>query len=74
MRKAGSITDSTCTQQTEVIVILMSLGWVYEVRTDEVVICSDSMAVLMSLQSLQTNTSDILSVIIITLYSIKQIP
>ncbi len=49
----------------------MALDWVYEVRTDKVVICSDSMAVLMSLQSLQTNRSDILSEIMITLYSIK---
>lgn len=56
----------------EVIAILMALGWAYEVRTDKVIICSDSVAVLMSLQSFQTNQSDILSEIMI-IHSIKQI-
>lgn len=55
------------------VAILMALGWVYEIRPDKVMICSDSMAVLMSLQSMQTNRSDILIEIMITLYSIKQI-
>lgn len=56
----------------EVIAILMALGWTYEVRTDKVIICSDSVAVLMSLQSFQTNRSDILSEIMI-IYRMKQI-
>lgn len=53
------------------IAILMALEWVYEVRPDKV-ICSDSMAVLLSLQSLETNRTDILTEIMIRLYGLRQ--
>ncbi len=52
---------------------IMALELVYEVRLDKAIICSDSIAVFMSLQSWQSNRKYILSEIMITLYSIKQI-
>ncbi len=51
----------------------MALEWVYEVRSDKVIICSDSLAVLGSLQSLETNRTDILTEIMIRLYSLRQV-
>lgn len=58
VRKSGRITDGTSVYTAEMIAILMALGCVYEVRTDKVIIPSDSMAALMSLQSHQTHRSD----------------
>ncbi len=53
--------------------ILMALEWVYEVRPDKVIICSDSLAVLESIHSLETNRTDILTEIMIRLYSLRQV-
>lgn len=71
MRKAGSITDGASVYTAEMIAILMALEWVYEVRPDKV-ICSDSIAVLLSSQSLETNITDILTEIMIRLYGLRQ--
>ncbi len=51
----------------------MALEWVYEVRPDKVIICSDSLAVLGSIHSLETNRTDILTEIMIRLYSLRQV-
>lgn len=72
VKKAGRITNGTSIYTGEMIAILMALEWVYEVRPDKVIICSDSMAVLNSLQSFETNRTDILIEIMIRLYSLKQ--
>jgi len=69
VRKPGSITDGTSVYTAEMTAILMALEWVYEVRPDNVIICSDSMSVLESLQSLETKRPDILTEILIRLYS-----
>ncbi|XP_026126102.1 uncharacterized protein LOC113107658 isoform X1 [Carassius auratus] len=73
VRKAGRISDGASVYTAEMIAILMALEWVYEVRPDKVIICSDSMAVLLSLQSLETNRTDILTEIMIKLYGLRQI-
>ncbi len=73
MRKAGRITDGTSVYTAEMTAILMALEWVYEVRPDKVIICSDSMTVLGSLQSLETNRTYILTEIMIRLYSLRQV-
>ncbi len=73
VRKAVRITDGTSVYTAEMTAILMALEWVYEVRPDKVIICSDSMAILGSLQSLETNRTDILTEIMIRLYSLRQV-
>jgi len=52
VRKPGRITDGTSVYTAEMTAILMALEWVYEVRPDKVIICSASMSVLGSLQTL----------------------
>lgn len=73
MRKVGRITHGASVYTAEMTAILMALEWVYEVRPEKVIVCSDSMAVIVSLNSLAANRNGILTENIIRLYSLRQV-
>ena len=67
--------SSGCIQYiAELMAILLALQWVEEVKPDRVVICSDSCAVLMSLQSFSSRSrQDLLYDVLQTHGRIRQI-
>lgn len=54
LEKNERLTDGTSVYTTN-LAIQMALGWVVEVMPNKVVICSDSVALLISLQTFQTD-------------------
>ncbi len=73
MGKYGRLTDGTSVYTAKMVAIQMALSWVEEVMPNKVVICSDSMASLISLQTFQTVRNDIFIEILNILYRLRHV-
>lgn len=70
----GRLTNGASVYTAELVAIQMALQWIEETRmvsVEEVLICSDSMASLLSLQTFKSCRNDILTEVFISLYRLK---
>ena len=65
---AKRIPDKLSVYTSEMVAVILGLQWVENVRPDKVVICVDSVSVLLSLQSLKSSREDLLMEIHQSLY------